>query len=127
MIRRPPRSTRTDTLFPYTTLFRSFVRDRVAPLDAGQTLAQYAPGMLRAMMAPGANSPETQLVIDVVSQIREETFRAAIAAIPRFDGRDILPKMADAPGICISGAHDLHAATPPAKIRGATGRDSVCQ
>src|SRR3546814_13775365 len=25
MIRRPPRSTRTDTLFPYTTLFRSHV------------------------------------------------------------------------------------------------------
>src|SRR3546814_5016958 len=27
MIRRPPRSTRTDTLFPYTTLFRSRVID----------------------------------------------------------------------------------------------------
>src|SRR3546814_10161258 len=27
MIRRPPRSTRTDTLFPYTTLFRSLPRD----------------------------------------------------------------------------------------------------
>src|SRR3546814_1561539 len=27
MIRRPPRSTRTDTLFPYTTLFRSILRD----------------------------------------------------------------------------------------------------
>src|SRR3546814_1995862 len=27
MIRRPPRSTRTDTLFPYTTLFRSVQRD----------------------------------------------------------------------------------------------------
>src|SRR3546814_17763002 len=26
MIRRPPRSTRTDTLFPYTTLFRSTLR-----------------------------------------------------------------------------------------------------
>src|SRR3546814_8321359 len=26
MIRRPPRSTRTDTLFPYTTLFRSRLR-----------------------------------------------------------------------------------------------------
>src|SRR3546814_15551991 len=26
MIRRPPRSTRTDTLFPYTTLFRSHLR-----------------------------------------------------------------------------------------------------
>src|SRR3546814_3785924 len=30
MIRRPPRSTRTDTLFPYTTLFRSI--STVAPL-----------------------------------------------------------------------------------------------
>src|SRR3546814_20466730 len=29
MIRRPPRSTRTDTLFPYTTLFRS--RSRLMP------------------------------------------------------------------------------------------------
>src|SRR3546814_5608909 len=28
MIRRPPRSTRTDTLFPYTTLFRSALHDR---------------------------------------------------------------------------------------------------
>src|SRR3546814_9456708 len=28
MIRRPPRSTRTDTLFPYTTLFRSLESDR---------------------------------------------------------------------------------------------------
>src|SRR3546814_7397129 len=39
MIRRPPRSTRTDTLFPYTTLFRSprrSQRNRVpAPFDFG--------------------------------------------------------------------------------------------
>src|SRR3546814_6846881 len=35
MIRRPPRSTRTDTLFPYTTLFRSaHIPDR-GPDDAG--------------------------------------------------------------------------------------------
>src|SRR3546814_14679599 len=31
MIRRPPRSTRTDTLFPYTTLFRSHTRYAAAP------------------------------------------------------------------------------------------------
>src|SRR3546814_6406757 len=30
MIRRPPRSTRTDTLFPYMTLFRSYRRPRHA-------------------------------------------------------------------------------------------------
>src|SRR3546814_8552278 len=32
MIRRPPRSTRTDTLFPYTTLFRSYDRSDVLSL-----------------------------------------------------------------------------------------------
>src|SRR3546814_431708 len=40
MIRRPPRSTRTDTLCPYTTLFRSdrgvFTRRAVKLLDAGE-------------------------------------------------------------------------------------------
>src|SRR3546814_1202606 len=34
MIRRPPRSTRTDTLFPYTTLFRSLFDGEVAPGEA---------------------------------------------------------------------------------------------
>src|SRR3546814_17944181 len=32
MIRRPPRSTRTDTLFPYTTLFRSPTDEACTPL-----------------------------------------------------------------------------------------------
>src|SRR3546814_11313867 len=32
MIRRPPRSTRTDTLFPYTTLFRSILLETPFPL-----------------------------------------------------------------------------------------------
>src|SRR3546814_13913527 len=35
MIRRPPRSTRTDTLFPYTTLFRSLDDDQPAALIEG--------------------------------------------------------------------------------------------
>src|SRR3546814_1182148 len=35
MIRRPPRSTRTDTLFPYTTLFRSY--SCVAPIRTLRT------------------------------------------------------------------------------------------
>src|SRR3546814_2925878 len=41
MIRRPPRSTRTDTLFPYTTLFRSYDYDKtyvVMPMEDAQTL-----------------------------------------------------------------------------------------
>src|SRR3546814_10595445 len=38
MIRRPPRSTRTDTLFPYTTLFRS-LEDGVALRDEADSVA----------------------------------------------------------------------------------------
>src|SRR3546814_10006224 len=36
MIRRPPRSTRTDTLFPYTTLFRSMLRLGKVRCEAGR-------------------------------------------------------------------------------------------
>src|SRR3546814_7563249 len=36
MIRRPPRSTRTDTLFPYTTLFRSWAK--VPALEIGDVI-----------------------------------------------------------------------------------------
>src|SRR3546814_11037020 len=66
MIRRPPRSTRTDTLFPYTTLFRSevqrdtgatFVHPYVDPLViAGQGTAALellnATGGLDVLVAP---------------------------------------------------------------------------
>src|SRR3546814_17778976 len=40
MIRRPPRSTRTDTLFPDTTLFRRHRRFQGIPGAAGDTLAR---------------------------------------------------------------------------------------
>src|SRR3546814_2339141 len=42
MIRRPPRSTRTDTLFPYTTLFRSKIR---LLLKAGAAVTVVAPNV----------------------------------------------------------------------------------
>src|SRR3546814_5955954 len=55
MIRRPPRSTRTDTLFPYTTLFRSsLVVGRAVAVIAvaiGLVLGMIA-GYLRALDAP---------------------------------------------------------------------------
>src|SRR3546814_10328296 len=54
MIRRPPRSTRTDTLFPYTTLFRSrqtgstrIERQGRVHAAAGQSAPSEAPGRLR--------------------------------------------------------------------------------
>src|SRR3546814_8600623 len=61
MIRRPPRSTRTDTLFPYTTLFRS-IRGRLRRLRHRVRIA--SPGALRerlpfdAPLSPAARSEE---------------------------------------------------------------------
>src|SRR3546814_2037295 len=44
MLRRPPRSTRTDTLFPYTTLFRSFT-----PFGEGRGAKRAARAWLRLL------------------------------------------------------------------------------
>src|SRR3546814_6642198 len=51
MIRRPPRSTRTDTLFPYTTLFRSLtprIRDEVLYADLRAILDSHRTNIDRA-------------------------------------------------------------------------------
>src|SRR3546814_20108143 len=40
MVRRPPRSTRTDTLFPYTTLFRSQLAPQYAPAHRRSSIVE---------------------------------------------------------------------------------------
>src|SRR3546814_7590624 len=52
MIRRPPRSTRTDTLFPYTTLFRSTAR-----AARRRPAAALRPGYARKAAAYSRNAP----------------------------------------------------------------------
>src|SRR3546814_4737537 len=65
MIRRPPRSTRTDTLFPYTTLFRSVRRVELLPvvllvrrrgaglmLEAAEPIAGFHAPVHRALTEP---------------------------------------------------------------------------
>src|SRR3546814_2897003 len=50
MIRRPPRSTRTDTLFPYTTLFRSYGwlwMDPLMGIVGSIVIARWSWGLLR--------------------------------------------------------------------------------
>src|SRR3546814_3856352 len=62
MIRRPPRSTRTDTRFPYTTLFRSIPRD-----DAGGDRAREADQGWLACPETGADSGGERRVAGSVS------------------------------------------------------------
>src|SRR3546814_8092061 len=51
MIRRPPRSTRTDTLFPYTTLFRSLRRSGKIALTGRQMQILVKSSMIMAVEA----------------------------------------------------------------------------
>src|SRR3546814_1335952 len=89
MIRRPPRSTRTDTLFPYTTLFRSSRDDRtevavtgkrwlgrcsVDFLDRGDLAAPDQPG--HAAHVGDANQRAAKVVV----------FRHAARAVAVVDG-----------------------------------------
>src|SRR3546814_5107945 len=95
MIRRPPRSTRTDTLFPYTTLFRSLLeRLARAPLVAdarGGDDAELAVGKLDRRAAGDARRPvdrdmvvpleQARLRIDELHLDRLEIIEAEIGAL----------------------------------------------
>src|SRR3546814_7489968 len=59
MIRRPPRSTRTDTLFPYTTLFRSVRRAGAAALDLAYVACGRLDGFWEKGLAPWRSEEHT--------------------------------------------------------------------
>src|SRR6056297_4198939 len=83
MIRRPPRSTRTDTLFPYTTLFRS---TSPAPARAVQspevTLVADAKGAAWAMSAASAAARLASRSTKTTSSTAPSRTRAKPAALP---------------------------------------------
>src|SRR3546814_14297478 len=81
MIRLPPRSTRTDTLFPYTTLFRSLVLiDRIGQLAVlfggdeavvddlaiGAVLLELSSAVLQARRAPEGAAGRFGLIEDLI-------------------------------------------------------------
>src|SRR3546814_949596 len=102
MIRRPPRSTRTDTLVPYTTLFRSepFMNERQQDYfrglllawkksiltEAESTLAQLQDGPLREPDLADRASSETDWAIELRTRDRQRKLIAKIdSAIRRID------------------------------------------
>src|SRR3546814_2129675 len=74
MIRRPPRSTRTDTLFPYTTLFRSRVSRYAAAVDSTD-LAFAGAAQQARMLADGTITAPALLdvYLDRIARSEEHT------------------------------------------------------
>src|SRR3546814_1669011 len=73
MIRRPPRSTRTDTLFPYTTLFRSRVQRLTGDDAVSASEVDSLRSRLQAAQAAlaGAQARERQRALEVeFTQVR---------------------------------------------------------
>src|SRR3546814_4948174 len=87
MIRRPPRSTRTDTLFPYTTLFRSDLTGRPQDCD----LADHLPrgglggpeGKTDVIAGKVAGEQQVPLRIEAVEHLRSEEHTSELQSLMR--------------------------------------------
>src|SRR3546814_13080736 len=74
MIRRPPRSTRTDTLFPYTTLFRSL---HPLPVPCVQNIPGEESHIVRLLLAANA-----YFATDMIKLLRLLCVIAGLLALP---------------------------------------------
>src|SRR3546814_17780915 len=86
MIRRPPRSTRTDTLFPYTTLFRS--RKPIMMTACVIAVFAYFPLYKALVMAanPAMAAAVERAPVTVVADAGECSFQFDPIGRNRFDG-----------------------------------------
>src|SRR3546814_5843151 len=87
MIRRPPRSTRTDTLFPYTTLFRSGRSASRGSLSEGGAPGAAPPGAAEHWRSRSANKERTEVrpraTGDVISDVRSEEHTSELQSLMR--------------------------------------------
>lgn len=87
---------------------RKFVADRLGPLDAGQTMADMAPGIAKTIMGPEASPENRTLLIDVMGAISPRTYRAAVQCLVAFDERANLAAI-QTPVLCLVGERDTNA------------------
>src|SRR3546814_1674405 len=85
MLRRPPRSTRTDTLFPYTTLFRSVDTNFAGMINAFKFGAPphggSAPGVDRIVMLLADEPNIREVIVFPMNQKAEDLMMGAPAEV----------------------------------------------
>src|SRR3546814_20008098 len=81
MIRRPPRSTRTDTLFPYTTLFRSLSRRLGAGLEVDDVVQEAYAVLVELPDVAHIREPRAYLFTTARSVVLQHVRRSRIVAI----------------------------------------------
>lgn len=87
---------------------QAFVRERLAPIEAGKSMADLADGMIRSLTAPDADPQGLAIARRSIAQVPAATFAAGIRLIVTFDRRDALPKIA-VPTLVIAGECDTNA------------------
>ncbi|CAM3669849.1 alpha/beta fold hydrolase [Rheinheimera salexigens] len=83
----------------------NFIRERIAPLNAGVALADAAAPLINAMMGPKSTGALVEKVKQVALSTPIDTFKAAIRAIVEYDGRGAVAKI-KVPTLCIAGEFD---------------------
>jgi 3-oxoadipate enol-lactonase len=87
---------------------QSFIAERTAPLDAGQTMAQLAETMVPRMIGSGALPEGVRLATHCMSLVPAATYRRALECLVTFDRRANLPNIA-VPTLLIAGEQDRNA------------------
>ena len=98
---------------------RKFIADRLAPLDAGKTMAELAAAMVDRMLGPRPDPAARALAIEVMGDVPAETYRAAVRSLTTFNERANLARIA-IPVLCIAGEVDLSA--PPSVLERMAGK-----
>ncbi len=91
-----------------------FVAQRLAPLEAGQTMADVARAVIPGMLAPGYQGAGRDLAQRCMAAVPPASYRAAIQALVRFEQRAALPTIC-VPTLCLAAEHDQTA--PPEVLR----------
>ena len=119
MLRRSPDGYRAAVLSCTSPAFgnpsgdfqRKFVAERLAPLDAGRTMAQNAAAAADGMMGPNPDQAGRALFIEQYAAVPEATYRAAVKCLVTFDERANLPNIT-IPVLCLAAEHDRNAPPP---------------